>query len=335
MNTKMRIVLAGGSGHVGTLLARHFHEAGHHVIVLSRNPTAALWPVIQWDGRTPGAWTRELESADVLINLTGRSVNCRYNAPNRREIMDSRIVPTRLLGEVVNQLAHPPRLWINASTATIYRHSFDRDMDETTGEIGGAEAGAPASWRFSIEVATKWEEAFFSGATLRTRKVALRSSMIMSPARGGVFDILLRLVRFGLGGRAGSGKQFVSWIHEDDFVRAVDYLIAHEELRGAVNVCSPNPLPNADFMRALRAAWGIKIGLPATGWRLALGAVLLRTETELLLKSRRVVPETLLFSGFQFQFPNWPEAAKDLVHRWRALNRTPHTKRRTALVTSH
>ena len=334
MTSKLRIVLAGGSGHVGTILARHFHAGGHAVTVLSRNPKPAPWATAAWDGLSPGAWTFALEGADVLINLTGRSVNCRYTEANRREIMDSRVGSTRLLGQVINQLARPPRLWINASTATIYRHSFDREMDETTGEVGGTEADAPLSWRFSIEVATKWEEAFFSCANPRTRKVALRSAMVMSPERGGIFEILLRLVRFGLGGRAGSGTQFVSWVHEDDFVRAVDYLIAHEELRGAVNVCSPKPLSNADFMQALRAGWGAKLGLPATRWMLAVGAVLLRTETELILKSRRVVPETLLFSGFQFQLPDWPHAAQDLVHRWRALHNAPHEKRDPALVTS-
>jgi uncharacterized protein len=259
-----------------------------------------------------------MERADVLINLAGRSVNCRYNAANRREIKESRVQPTRLLGRALGQLAHPPRLWMNASTATIYRHSLDRAMDEETGEIGGNEPGAPSTWRFSIDVATNWEEALFVAATPHTRKLALRSAVIMSPDRGGIFDTLLGLVRFGLGGAAASGRQFVSWVHEADFFNSIEFLIEHEEMNGVVNLAAPNPLPNREFMRALRQAWGSSIGLPASKWMLEMGAVLLRTETELILKSRRVIPGRLVHSGFHFQFPDWPLAAQDLVERWRA-----------------
>lgn len=191
-------------------------------------------------------------------------------------------------------------------------------MDESTGELGGHEPNAPSTWRFSIEVALAWEESFFSASTSQVRKVALRSAMIMSPDRGGIFDTLLRLVRFGLGGAFGSGRQFVSWIHEADFVRAIEYLIIHDEIDGPVNIAAPEPLPNRMFMRALRQAWGISVGLPATKWMLEVGAVFLRTETELILKSRRVVPGRLLASGFGFEFPEWPSAAHDLVERWRA-----------------
>jgi uncharacterized protein (TIGR01777 family) len=206
---------------------------------------------------------------------------------------------------------------MNASTATIYRHSLDRPMDEETGEIGGTEPGVPSTWRFSIDVATSWEEAFFAAVTPRTRKLALRSAVTMSPDRGGIFDTLLGLVRFGMGGAAGSGRQFVSWIHEADFCNAVEFLIEHEEMSGIVNLAAPNPLSNGEFMQALRKAWGAWIGLPASHWMLEIGAVFLRTETELILKSRRVVPGRLLHSGFQFRFPEWSAAAKDLVERWR------------------
>jgi uncharacterized protein (TIGR01777 family) len=258
-----------------------------------------------------------MEEADVVVNLAGRNVNCRYNAENRREILESRVHTTKLLGEVIRKLHRPPRLWINASTATIYRHTLDREMVDATGELGGGEPNAPDSWRFSIEVATRWEQAFFAANTPRTRKIALRSAMVMSATRGGTFDLLLRLVRFGLGGTCGSGKQFVSWIHEDDFVRALDYLVSHEEFEGPVNVASPNPLPNEHFMRLLRKAWGARLGLPASTWMLEVGAFCLRTETELVLKSRRVVPGLLLASGFEFQFPEWRAAAEDLGQRWR------------------
>src|ERR1700682_1338485 len=293
-NRLLRIVLAGGSGQVGNILARHFHQQGHDVTVLGRGGAVAPWRIVSWDGRNLDDWVGELEGADVVINLAGRSVNCRYNTRNRREILDSRVETTRLLGEAIGGLAHPPRLWMNASTATIYRHALDRDMDEFTGELGGKEPDVPSEWHFSIDVAIRWERALFAANTPATRKIALRSAMVMSPSRGGIFDMLLRLVRFGLGGTIGPGTQFVSWVHETDFVRAIEYLIAHEEIEGTVNIAAPGPLPNAEFMKALRKAWGTSFGLPARQWMLALGAILVRTETELILKSRRVVPGRLL-----------------------------------------
>jgi uncharacterized protein (TIGR01777 family) len=311
----MRIVIPGGSGQVGGMLARHFQAQGHAVTVLSRDPRAAPWRVAEWDGQTAGVWTAELEESDVCINLAGRSVNCRYGRANRRSIRESRVRSTSILNEAIASLDRPPRLWINASTATIYRHSLDRAMDEATGELGGNEPGAPDTWKFSIDVAKAWEEAFFSTAAPRTRKVAIRSAMTMSPDRGGVFDVLSGLVRRGLGGAQGPGTQFVSWIHEADFARAIDFLIAREELTGVVNLASPNPLPNRDFMCALREAWGVRFGLPTPEWMLAIGAVFLRTETELVLKSRRVVPGRLLAAGFEFRFPEWSAAARDLVRR--------------------
>lgn len=190
-------------------------------------------------------------------------------------------------------------------------------MDETNGELGGNEPGAPATWRFSIDVAKAWEESFFSTATPRTRKIATRSAMTFSPDPSGVFDVLLGLVRRGFGGRQGPGTQYVSWIHEADFVRAMDLLIAREDISGVVNLASPNPLPNRDFMCALRCAWGSPFGLPIPVWAVEIGAFILRTESELILKSRRVVPGRLLAAGFEFQFPEWPAAARDLVTRWR------------------
>jgi uncharacterized protein len=314
---KLRIVIPGGSGQVGRVLARHFHEQGHSVTVLSRQTESAAWQTLPWNGRDLGDWAKAIDGADIVINLAGRNVNCRYTPANRREIMDSRILSTRVVGQAIAQAAKPPALWMNASTATIYRHALDRAMDESTGELGGHELDAPATWRFSIEVAKSWEAEFFSAATPATRKIALRSAMTMSPDAGGIFDTLLKLVRAGLGGKAASGKQFISWIHENDFIRAIDFLIEHQELNGCINLCSPCPLPNKDFMSALRKAWGTRIGLPAAQWMLAVGAILLRTETELILKSRRVVPQRLLKAGFTFNFADWQNAGNDLVERWR------------------
>jgi len=318
----MRIVIPGGSGQVGQILARHFHGQGHNITVFSRNPTAAPWRVVVWDGIGRGDWIDTLEQSDACINLAGRSVNCRYHEANRRSIYDSRILTTRLLNDVVASLKHPPPVWINASTATIYRHSLDHPMDEATGELGGNEQGAPDTWNFSIRVAKDWEAAFFSIPVRGTRKVAIRSAMTFSPDRGGVFDAFLNLVRHGLGGTEGSGKQFVSWIHETDFIRAIEFLITREDIAGVVNLASPNPLPNRQFMRALREAWGARMGLPVSQWMIEIGTWLMRTESELVLKSRQVVPGRLLAAGFRFRFPEWPAAAEELVDRWRAALRT-------------
>jgi len=234
--------------------------------------------------------------------------------------MESRVRSTRLLNKVIASLSHPPAIWINASTATIYRHALDRPMDEATGELGGSEPGAPETWNFSIGVAKAWEKEFFSVSMARTRKVAIRSAMTFSPDRGGMFDVLSGLVRRGLGGTQGPGTQFISWVHEVDFARAIDLLIARDDFTGVVNIASPNPLPNTEFMRALRQAWGVSVALPSTAWMLEIGAFFMRTETELVLKSRRVIPGRLLDAGFTFNFPQWPEAAADLVRRWHALN---------------
>jgi uncharacterized protein (TIGR01777 family) len=327
MHTRpLRIVVPGGSGQVGTIVARHFQSEGHDVVVFARNVSRAPWRMVAWDGTNLNSWTEELENADLVLNLAGRNVNCRYNESNRREIKESRTRTTRLLGEAISQLTHPPKIWMNASTATIYRHALDRPMDEATGEIGGNEPNAPSTWWFSIDVATSWEGEFFAAKTPATRKIALRSAMVMSPDRDGIFDTLLRLVRFGLGGASGSGKQFVSWMHGQDFLRSIQYLMDHEDLDGAINVASPNPLPNAEFMADLRKAWGTRVGFPASAWMLELGALFLRTETELILKSRRVIPGRLLAHGFQFDYPAWNAAARDLVKRSRSLRTAGSTK---------
>ncbi len=317
----LRIAIPGGTGQVGQILARHFHEQGHSVTVIARHARPAKWKGVLWDAQELGEWTVAIDGADVVINLAGRSVNCRYDAANRREIKNSRTISTGLVGRAIAQAARPPRVWLNASTATIYRHALDRPMDEVTGEVGGQEPDSDPKWGFSIDVATSWERAFFAAETPATRKVALRSAMTMSPDRGGVFDHLLRLVRWGLGGPSGSGNQYMSWIHSVDFVRAVEFLIERDEISGAVNICSPYPVPNREFMCCLRRAWCTSyIGLPASKWMLSLGAAFLGTETELVLKSRRVVPRRLSDAGFEFHFPNWRGACPDLVHRWRELN---------------
>jgi hypothetical protein len=322
----LRIVIPGGSGHVGVLLAHYFQQRGHHVTVLTRGPFAASWNTVHWDGIHTGPWTEHLEGADVCINLAGRSVNCRYTRANREEIYRSRIETTQLLGDVIAGLAEPPKVWLNASTATIYRHALDqppdRPMDEFTGELGGnemlnARRRVPETWNFAIRVAKAWEAAFAAAVTPRTRKVALRSAIVMSPEPGGPFSLLLNLVRFSLGGAQGNGRQIVSWIHGSDFARAVALLIHDDRFEGPVNLAAPNPLPNRAFMASLREAWGMPNGIPAPTPLLELAALFLRTESELVLKSRNIVPARLLRAGFEFEFPTWTEAAEDLVRQVR------------------
>lgn len=316
----MKIVIPGGTGQVGRVLTRELRAKGHEVVIFSRRPNVSRRE-IHWDGRTTGGWVGEIDGADVIINLAGRSVDCRYNRKNREAMLRSRVDSTRVVGEAIARAARPPRVWLQASTATIYAHRFDADNDEATGVLGGNETNAPSAWRYSIEVARAWERTLDEAIVPATRKIKMRSAMTMSPDHGGIFDVLLKLVRSGLGGASGSGRQFVSWIHEEDFVRAVEWMIDHEEITGVVNVASPNPLPNAEFMGAIREAWGIRVGLPASAWMLKVGAMLLRTESELILKSRRVVPGVLLRSGFQFLHPTWPEAARELCRAWRTHGR--------------
>jgi len=324
-----RIVLAGGSGVLGRLLSGALEAKGHELIVLTRFPErhqvgaarranrtpqrgvptrSDLAKYVAWDARTLGSWREELEGAAAVINLTGRSVNCRYNAANRRAILESRVLSTRVLGEAIAACANPPPTWLNASTATIYKHSFDRLMDET-GEIA---ADKDAKDEFSVEVAQAWEQALDKAPTPATRKIPLRLSMVFVPERGSVFPVLRRLVRFGLGGSMAGGRQFVAWIHHEDFCRAVVWILEHPELRGPINVVAPNPLTNREMMAVFRKVCGASFGLPAARWMLEIGAFFMRTETELMIKSRRAVPGKLPASGFQFNFATFQSALEEL-----------------------
>ncbi|MDL4813395.1 TIGR01777 family oxidoreductase [Actinomadura opuntiae] len=311
----MKLVIPGGSGQVGTILERAFTGAGHDVVVLTRRPEFER--ELAWDGRSLGPWADAVDGADAVVNLAGRSVNCRYTPSNLQEMMDSRVLSTRAVGEAIAAAARPPRVWLQMSTATIYAHRFDAPNDEANGVIGGTEPDVPRYWSYSVRIAKAWEREQERAATPSTRKVALRAAMVMSPDRGGVYDVLLRMARLGLGGAVAGGAQYMSWIHGHDFVRAVEFLIEREDFAGPVNLAAPDPLPQRGFMRELRAAWGVPVGLPATRWMAELGALALRSDTELLLKSRRVVPGRLLDAGFAFDFPEWPEAAADLVRATR------------------
>lgn len=324
----MKIVVPGGTGQVGGVLRRALAARGDDVVVLSRRPEV-LEPGVRhvlWDGRTPGPWTAEVDGADAVVNLAGRTVSCRYTDTNLRQMMSSRVDSTRVVGQAVAAAARPPRVWLQMSTATIYADARTRPQgpahDEATGEIGGEEPDVPLYWEYSVRIARRWEAAQAEAPTPvagPTRRVALRTAMVMTPDRGGIFDHLSWMARLGLGGAVDGGGQYVSWIHRDDFVRAVQLLIDRDDVEGPVNLAAPEPLPQRDFMRALRRAWGQPLGLPATRLMAEVGALALRTDTELLLKSRRVVPGRLLELGFAFEHPTWATAAADLV----AEQRTP------------
>jgi len=306
----VKVVIPGGSGQIGSVLARHFRASGHTVIILGRGEG-----VTPWDGKTLGPWAQEIDGADVVVNLAGRTVNCRYTEENLAQMMDSRVDSTRVVGQAIAAAKRPPRVWLQMSTATIYAHRLDAPNDETTGIIGGNEPDVPAYWKRSIDIAVAWEKALADAITPNTRKVALRTAMMMSPDRDGIFDVFLGLVRKRLGGAMAGGRQYVSWIHDADYLGATELLIARDDLDGAVNLASPNPLPQRDFMAVLREAAGIRLALPATAWMARLGAWALRTDAELTLKSRRVIPGRLLDAGYRFKFPTWPEAVRDLLSR--------------------
>jgi uncharacterized protein (TIGR01777 family) len=311
----MKIVIPGGTGHVGALLNRAFAAAGHEVVVLTRRPSGDGH--VAWDGETMGPWAGVLDGSEVVINLAGRSVSCRYNKTNLTEMMRSRVRSARVVGQAIAAARRPPRVWLQMSTATIYAHRFDAPNDEDTGVIGGWENGAPGYWGYSIDIAAAWERELNEARTPQTRRVALRSAMVMSPDPGGVFDVLSRLARLGLGGPVAGGAQYVSWIHEHDFAAAIQFLIDRNDMSGPVNLAAPDPLPQRDFMRELRGAWRMPAGLPATKWMAELGAFAIRSDSELLLKSRRVIPGRLLAAGFEFGYGEWARAAPDLVRRVR------------------
>ena len=308
-----RMILAGANGFLGGVLARYFGRRGWTIVGLTRRPGTGSVPAgvreVAWDGANVGAWAAELEGADVVVNLAGRSVDCRYTEPNRRAIWNSRVDATRAIGSAIARCQTPPAVWLNAGTATIYRHSLEQPMGED-----GVIAGTPGiKDEFSVAVAQAWEAALAEAATPRTRRVSMRLAMVLGRGSEGVLPVLRRLARRGLGGTMGDGRQYVSWLHEADFCRAVEWLIEHPELAGAVNVTSPQPLPNEMMMRQLREQVRAPFGLPATKWMLEIGAIFLRTETELILKSRRVVPARLQASGFRFEFPEFAGAVADLA----------------------
>jgi len=299
-----KLILAGGGGYLGRVLADYFKDRFDDIVILSRSAAPARNNIrtMVWRVREPGLWMDELENTDVLINLTGKSVDCRYTEKNKAEIYASRLESTRVLGYAIQRCTTPPKLWINASSATIYERSYDKDQTEATGTLGND---------FSPDVCKKWEATFEWFILADVRRVAIRTSFVLGD-RGGALPVLMRLVRAGLGGRQGTGNQYVSWIHERDFARAIDWFIANDQAQGTYNVTAPGAARNRTFMHQLRESLGKTWGMRIPAWLLRMGAVIIRTEPELILKSRKVYPERLLNEGFVFEFTDSKKALGDL-----------------------
>ncbi|PJJ54984.1 TIGR01777 family oxidoreductase [Hymenobacter chitinivorans] len=297
-----KMILAGGTGFLGQHLTRYFTLLGYRVVVLSRRAGAGQ---VAWNGRTLGAWAAELEGAAVVLNLAGRTVDCRYTAVNRYAITRSRTESTRVLGQAIAACQTPPPVWLNLSTATIY-------TDTPADEPANTEADGRIGRNFSEMVAQRWEAEFWVAATPCTRRLALRTAIVLGPD-GGALPVMARLARFGLGTPQGTGRQWISWLHVLDFCRAVEFLLARPDLDGTFNLCAPQPLPNHGFNGLLDHYYRPRFHLPQPRWLLEIGAFLLGTETELVLKSRKVVPARLVQAGFRFQFPSCEQALADLV----------------------
>ncbi|WP_300979312.1 TIGR01777 family oxidoreductase [Flavobacterium sp.] len=299
-----KLIIAAGTGFLGQVLTNHFRDKFEEIIILTRGESKIKDTIkyVNWDARTFSGWEKELENATVLINLTGKSVDCRYTKQNKKEVLLSRIESTKILNKAVIRCVNPPKHWLNSSTATIYRFSLDKEMDEKNGEIGND---------FSMNVAQSWEKAFFITETPNTLKTALRTSIVLGK-NGGAFIPLKTLAKFGLGGKQGKGNQFISWIHEDDFARAIDFII-EKEITGVINVVSSKPITNKDFMTILRKSVGVPFGISISELLLRIGSIIIKTESELVLKSRNVIPKRLLENGFQFKFDTLEKALKNLT----------------------
>ncbi|WP_438711379.1 TIGR01777 family oxidoreductase [Aquimarina muelleri] len=301
-----KIVIAAGTGFLGKIVTEYFKTKVKTIIILTRGKNKKINNIkyVNWDAKTIGNWTNELNNADVLINLTGKSVDCRYNKKNKDLILHSRIDSTIILAEAIQKCTNPPKVWLNSSTATIYRHSLEKEMDETNGEIGTG---------FSVNVAKSWEKALFKQQTLNTRKVALRTAIVLGK-NGGALQPILNLSKIGFGGKQGSGNQKISWIHELDFARSIEFIIHTKKIEGVINIVSPKPSSNSVFMKTLRKITRVPFGIPIPKPLLEFGAKLIKTETELILKSRNVIPKKLKNNGFKFTYPELKTAINHLVN---------------------
>ena len=301
---KNKIVIAGGSGFIGKALSIHYKNQGYLVVVLTRGASQLIDGIRlqNWDGKTLGEWKEVIDGAEILINLTGKSVDCRYTEENKKLILSSRVNATKILGDAINLVENPPKVWFNASTATIYDYSLTKAMTEEFGDIGSD---------FSMSVAKAWEEAFFNAEAPETRKIALRISLVLGKGEG-VLPVLTKLSKLGLGGYHGNGKQRFAWIHIEDLINVIEFLKENKSMDGPINCTSPSEINNQQFMKALRKSLGIWFGIPSPKFAIEIGSFLMQTESELILKSRFVSPKRLLDNGFQFKFTNIDNALANL-----------------------
>ncbi|MFK7771347.1 MAG: TIGR01777 family oxidoreductase [Saprospiraceae bacterium] len=302
---KSKIIIPGGAGFIGKYVARFFHKKNYQVIILTRGKARIKNGInyLNWDGKSFGSWIEELEGAEMVLNLAGKSVDCRYNDENKKGILNSRVDSTSIIGKAIDNCIIPPKLWVNMSTATIYEHTLEGNAnDEKDGIIGDD---------FSMNVAKAWEKTFNEFTLFATRKIAMRTSIVLGK-EGGALTHLAPLVKFGLGGKNGSGQQFVSWIHVEDLARIIEWFMENKKASGIYNCTSPTPIRNKFFMKKIREAFGISFGLPASKWMIEIGTFFLRSESELVLKSRKVIPKKLLEEGFEFRFENLDKALKNI-----------------------
>ena len=320
---KRKIIIPGGTGFLGVSLAGYLVGFGFEVVILSRGlkPNQNGIRYTQWDGKTLSTWANELDGAYAVINLAGRTVDCRYTQKNKNEIINSRVDSTKVIGEAIKRCINPPKIWLNASSATIYRDSRDKFMDETTGEVGDD---------FSMNVCKVWEKTFFDIDLPNIRKVALRTSIVLG-SHGGALEPLVNLAKFGLGGVQGDGGQFFSWLHIDDFNQIIVWLLEQNQLSGVINCVGPQPVTNKKLMQLLRKAVGMSFGLSLKKWMLEIGAFFMQTETELVLKSRKVVPQRLLESGYEFSFDTLEDTINDLVARKKSHQPTKNKDKQLVL----
>jgi uncharacterized protein (TIGR01777 family) len=303
-----KIIIAGGTGFLGQLLAQSFLKDGYDVVLLSRNifQTGVQGRLVEWDGESTGDWVEELEESRALINLTGRSIDCRHSSSNRQEILDSRIKSTRVLGEALNHCIKPPTVWLNASSMAVYGQciGYEEAHDESS---------PIAKSGFLEEVTVAWEDEFFKFNNPNVRKVAMRISFILGRSSG-AFPLLKKLTSFGLGGKQGSGKQWMSWLHEDDWVGISRFLLEEKDITGPVNLASPIPVKNKDFMRLLRSHFApLGLGLPAPSFGVRIGCFLLGSAPELALQSRRVTSTVLEEKKYSFTYSSLNSAICSLL----------------------
>jgi uncharacterized protein (TIGR01777 family) len=290
-----KVVIAGGTGFIGTYLATRFREIGFKVLIVSRNPEHVSW--------LPNDLQQAVEGAELVINLAGKTINCRHNSTNRKAILESRIKTTKLIGDAISACNEPPKLWVNASASAIYKPSEEKAMTEDETDLATG---------FLADVVSQWESTFFEFELPKTRQVALRTSVVLGK-EGGALKPLAWLSRLGLGGKQAEGTQIVSWLHLEDYFRIIQFLVKTIDINGVVNCTSPNPLTNNDFMSALRNTVSAIFGLPAPRFAIVIGARLIGTEPELLLNSAFLLPKRLQDSGYKFAFPTIEKALADLL----------------------